>query len=308
MAAWKASVSASACVRRRSSTGVRSAPPPNHHLDVTTMRVFMCTAGTLGFCGCAMSEMPEAQNSRVLLGARDLLAELGRELAEDGRGVDADLLEHAPRHQAHDAAAAGSARMIRALPGRALEAAGRAVTQGAPSPAARPRASRRRRRCWSRSSSNQACALAFSCCRSRSFRRRPLRLRHSCPAPFVGAFPPIYPGQRCLGRHPRSPPRTVGISPRRHSRAARDTLSVRCIARAGASCSPCSSASFAGSRRASTPMRRPHHRSRRSGFAAFFWYLPEAGLARFRRADRADARRGGHRGRHHRLYRRASST
>ena len=27
------------------------------------MRVFMCTAGTLGFCGCAMSEMPEAQNS-----------------------------------------------------------------------------------------------------------------------------------------------------------------------------------------------------------------------------------------------------
>ena len=26
------------------------------------MRVFMCTAGTLGFCGWAMSEMPEAQN------------------------------------------------------------------------------------------------------------------------------------------------------------------------------------------------------------------------------------------------------
>ncbi len=27
------------------------------------MRVFMCTAGTLGFCGWAISEMPEAQNS-----------------------------------------------------------------------------------------------------------------------------------------------------------------------------------------------------------------------------------------------------
>ena len=26
------------------------------------MRVFMCTAGTLGFCGWAMSEMPDAQN------------------------------------------------------------------------------------------------------------------------------------------------------------------------------------------------------------------------------------------------------
>ena len=25
------------------------------------MRVFMCTAGTLGFQGCAISEMPDAQ-------------------------------------------------------------------------------------------------------------------------------------------------------------------------------------------------------------------------------------------------------
>ena len=30
-------------------------------LVVTTKRVFMCTAGTCGFCGCAISEMPEAQ-------------------------------------------------------------------------------------------------------------------------------------------------------------------------------------------------------------------------------------------------------
>ena len=47
--------------RRRSSTGVRSAPPPNHWLVVTTMRVFICTAGTLGFTGWAISEMPDAQ-------------------------------------------------------------------------------------------------------------------------------------------------------------------------------------------------------------------------------------------------------
>ena len=44
-----------------SSIGVRSAPPPNQALVVTTKRVFMWTAGTCGFCGCAISEMPEAQ-------------------------------------------------------------------------------------------------------------------------------------------------------------------------------------------------------------------------------------------------------
>ena len=37
---------------------------------------------------------PEA---RIVLGAGDLLAELGRELAVHGRGVDAGLLEHAAR-------------------------------------------------------------------------------------------------------------------------------------------------------------------------------------------------------------------
>ena len=61
MAAWKSTLSGWSCTRRRSSTGVRSAPPPNHALDVTTKRVFMCTAGTFGFHGWMMSEMPEAQ-------------------------------------------------------------------------------------------------------------------------------------------------------------------------------------------------------------------------------------------------------
>src|SRR3954451_10241839 len=61
MAAWNASVSGSSWVRRRSSTGVRSAPPPNQGFVVTTKRVFMCTVGTLGFQGWAISEIPEAQ-------------------------------------------------------------------------------------------------------------------------------------------------------------------------------------------------------------------------------------------------------
>ncbi len=55
-------MSGSSWVRRRSSTGVRSAPPPNHALVVTTKRVFMCTAGTFGLRICAISEMPDAQN------------------------------------------------------------------------------------------------------------------------------------------------------------------------------------------------------------------------------------------------------
>ncbi len=56
---------------------------------------------------------------RVLGGARDLAAELGAELAPDGRDVDAHLLEHAPAaHQADHATAAALAR-----PRLALEAA-----------------------------------------------------------------------------------------------------------------------------------------------------------------------------------------
>ena len=65
----------------RSSTGVRSAPPPNQAFVVTTKRVFMCTAGTCGFCRCAISEMPEAQKRGSLGGAGNLLAEFRRELA-----------------------------------------------------------------------------------------------------------------------------------------------------------------------------------------------------------------------------------
>src|SRR5260370_31852891 len=65
MAAWNAIVSGSSWVRRLSSTGVRSAPPPNHALVATTQRVFMGTAGTCGFHKWAIKEMPDAQNRRA---------------------------------------------------------------------------------------------------------------------------------------------------------------------------------------------------------------------------------------------------
>ena len=69
---------------------------------------------------------PEA---RVLLGAGNVLAELGREFAVHGGDVDADLLEDAPMHQRHGAAAAIRAGMVGALPRRFLEAAGRPVAE-----------------------------------------------------------------------------------------------------------------------------------------------------------------------------------
>ena len=56
----------------------------------------------------------------VAAGARDLLGEVLRQLAEHRGRVDADLLEDAPVHHRHDAAAA----FLFAVPGRALEAAG----------------------------------------------------------------------------------------------------------------------------------------------------------------------------------------
>src|SRR6185437_6462018 len=61
---------------------------------------------------------PEA---RVLGGARDLAAELGREFAEHGRDIDADLLEDPTLHQRDDAAAAPVPVGAVALPGRAGE-------------------------------------------------------------------------------------------------------------------------------------------------------------------------------------------
>ena len=67
---------------------------------------------------------PEA---RIFLGAGNILAELGRELAVDGGDVYADLLEDAAVHLRHDASAARDAAVVGTLPGRAHEAAGRLV-------------------------------------------------------------------------------------------------------------------------------------------------------------------------------------
>ena len=68
----------------------------------------------------------------ILGGAGDLAAELGAELAEHGRDVDTDLLEHAAMHQSHGAAAtilaAGAGLAFPVLTG---EATGRKLAVGA---------------------------------------------------------------------------------------------------------------------------------------------------------------------------------
>ena len=62
----------------------------------------------------------------AFLGTWDLLAELRREFAVDGRGMNADFFEDAAVHHAHYAAAAVLARgMIGACPWRHDEVAGR---------------------------------------------------------------------------------------------------------------------------------------------------------------------------------------
>ena len=64
---------------------------------------------------------PEA---RIVVGARDFLAEFRREFAVHGRAMHADFLEHAAVHHRHHAAAARVApadAIWRALPGRARQ-------------------------------------------------------------------------------------------------------------------------------------------------------------------------------------------
>ena len=81
-------------------------PPPHQHrgeiaaaaepaLARITMRVFICAVGAFGFLGWAMKEMPEAQK-RGSLSAPGICAanSLGKR-AMHGRGMAADLLEHA---------------------------------------------------------------------------------------------------------------------------------------------------------------------------------------------------------------------
>src|ERR1039457_7493331 len=75
----------------------------------------------LRMCDQRNAGSPEA---RIVGGARDLLAEFRRELAMHSRAMHADLLEHAPAHERHHAAATALAIVIGAAPGRACEAAG----------------------------------------------------------------------------------------------------------------------------------------------------------------------------------------
>ena len=77
IAAWKVELSASSCVRRRLSTGVRSRAAAEPPCVVTTKRVFMWAVGTLGLKGWAISETPVAKNRRIVFGAGNLLANSG---------------------------------------------------------------------------------------------------------------------------------------------------------------------------------------------------------------------------------------
>src|SRR3569623_925720 len=65
----------------------------------------------------------------ILGRARDLPAELRRELAEYGRAVHAALLDDAAAPHVHDAAATGAAGMVGAAPRRTHESAGLAVAE-----------------------------------------------------------------------------------------------------------------------------------------------------------------------------------
>jgi len=82
--------------------------------------------GDVGVPGVGDQRDAGGPEARVFLGALDTGLERLGELAEHGGGVDADLFENAASHHAHDAAAAGFAGRIGALPGRAGESSGRA--------------------------------------------------------------------------------------------------------------------------------------------------------------------------------------
>ena len=89
------------------------------------MRVFICAVGAFGFTGMGDEGDAGGPEARVLLGAGNLLGEFGRKGPVHGRGMAAHLLEHAARHQRHDAAAAFGAALLAARPRRLHEAAGR---------------------------------------------------------------------------------------------------------------------------------------------------------------------------------------
>ena len=94
------------------------------------MRVFMCTAGTLGFCGCAMSEMPEAQNSGCSSAPGICLRNSGANSPWTVEVWTPTFSNTRPVIRLMMPPPPSRPRMVGALPGRALEAAGRKVTEG----------------------------------------------------------------------------------------------------------------------------------------------------------------------------------
>ena len=83
----------------------------------------------------------------IVGGARNLRAEFRREFAVHGRAVHADLLEQAPVHHRHHAAAAGLAGVVGAVPGRAHETAGLAGIERSAGASSSSRSKPRRYRC-----------------------------------------------------------------------------------------------------------------------------------------------------------------
>ena len=174
MAAWKAMLSGSSCVRRRSSTGVRSAPPPNQLFVVTTMRVFMCTAGTCGFCGCAITEMPEAQKRGSSSAPGICARNSGANSPCTVETWTPTFSKTRPCMHRHHAAAAGRAAMVGALPGRAHEAARRPGRQAARPAGSASSTASSAAQISSRNVSNQLAARAFAST-AMLFKKRPSR-------------------------------------------------------------------------------------------------------------------------------------
>ncbi len=90
-----------AAVEHRRQVGA-AAEPPTRGDDHAGVHVDSRHVGVPRMRDQRDAGRPEA---RVFLGAGDLLAEFGREFAEHGRGVDADLLEDAAVHDRHGPAA-----------------------------------------------------------------------------------------------------------------------------------------------------------------------------------------------------------
>ena len=124
-AAWKSRVSGSC-----GTIGVRSAPPPNQALrghDVARVHVHR---RHLAASACAPPARCREAKKRGSSAAPGIwLAELRAELAEHGRDVDADLLEHAAAHERHGAAAAILAGSAPARAARPCARSGRAAAR-----------------------------------------------------------------------------------------------------------------------------------------------------------------------------------